>query len=71
MILSNKQREKIIELFPDESQRLFALPDVNMLLQFLDEVVYSLLDENDDPTDESRIVECLRDEIHWDNVHID
>ena len=69
MILSDEQKRKIRELFPEECSRLLSLEDVNELLDFLDEEIFALLDDDYEPTDASCLVERLRDEIHWDNAH--
>lgn len=69
MILSPEQREKIIALFPDDCDRLLNLDNLNDMIDFLDDEIFGLLDENYEPTDASILVERLRDEIYWDNTH--
>lgn len=69
MQLTDEHMAKIRELFPDDADRLLAFEDVNQLLDFLDLKTYLLLDDRDEPTDESRVVERLRDNIYWYNTH--
>lgn len=69
MILSDQQIRDIRRLLPDSAEIILQTNDVNNVLEALDELCYSLLDEEQEPTDESREVERLLDTIHWDNTH--
>lgn len=69
MRLSQEQREQLMSELPNEAERLIAADDVNDILDALDDLYLDLLDENQEPTEDSRRVERLRDTIHWDNYH--
>lgn len=69
MIITQAQAKEIHRLFPDSADALLASNDVNDILDALDDLYLDLLDEDQEPTDESREVEHLRDHIHWSNTH--
>ncbi len=69
MIITQEQSKRIRQLFPDRADALLVSDDVNDILDALDDLYLDLLDEDQEPTDESREVEHLRDHIHWNNTH--
>lgn len=71
MKLSQEQREQLRSELPNEAEKLIAANNVNDILDALDDLYLDLLDENQEPTEDSRRVERLRDAIHWDNYHKD
>ena len=71
MKMSKAQKEKLLAELPLEAENLIAAGDVDAILDALDDLYLDLLDENQEPTTDSRRVERLRDEIHWDNYHKD
>lgn len=71
MIITEQQAQLLKRLLPDEADELLAADDAMAILDVLDELYITLLDDNYEPTDASRECERLRDHIHWNNFHVD
>ena len=71
MIITEQQAQLLKRLLPGEADELLAADDAMAILDVLDELYITLLDDNDEPTDASRECERLRDHIHWNNFHVD
>lgn len=69
MKLSQEQCERLMIELPEIAESLIANNCVNDILDALDDLYLDLLDENQEQTEDSRRVESLRDEIHWDHYH--
>ena len=69
MHLTDIQIKELEEFFPDTYTQFIEDGDVDALLDALDDLYLSLLDEEYEPTVASRKCERLRDEIHWNHYH--
>ena len=69
LLISQRQIKKLYEILPDKAAMLITGNDINSIIDELDDLVISLFDENDEPTDESRIVERFMDDLIWQNFH--
>lgn len=64
--LTSREEHRLRELLPDQADMLIQAENI---VYELDGIVYSLLDKNQEPTDESRAVERLMDDINWRLFH--
>lgn len=69
MNITEQQAQALKHILPEEADALLATDDTMRILDALDDLYITLLDDNDEQTDESRECERLRDQIHWDNFH--
>lgn len=68
-VITDEQYKKLLEILPEEADRLVSDGDLNQLLAALHDEIAALFDEDDEPTEESNRVEDLLDEIYWQNAH--
>lgn len=68
-VITDEQYKKLLEILPEEADRLVSDGDLNQLLAALHDEITALFDEDDEPTEESNRAEALMDEIYWQNVH--
>lgn len=68
LYLTATEEVRLRELLPEEADRLITSNDI---IGELDSIVVSLFDDNDEPTDNSRKVERLMDDINWRLFHPD
>ena len=66
MNITEQQAQALKHILPEEADTLLAADDTMRILDALDDLYITLLDDNDEQTDESQ---RLRDQIHWDNFH--
>ena len=66
MNITEQQAQALKHILPEEADTLLAADDTMRILDALDDLYITLLDDNDEQTDEC---ERLRDQIHWDNFH--
>lgn len=69
MHLTDLQKNTLKQLLPDDFDQLIQADDVSAILDALDNLYPSLLDEDYEQTKLSLKCEKLRDEIHWDHFH--
>lgn len=69
MVITEQQIRLLRRLLHDEADALLASNDAMKILDALDELYITLLDEEFEPTEASRECERLRDQIHWGNFH--
>lgn len=69
--ITNEQKERLRLYLPEEAESLIAGEDINPIIDKLDDLVLSFLDENDEPTQKSREIEKFMDELTWKNIHTD
>ena len=68
MLISEKQKEKLWELLPEQAEELISDGDLDSIVT---ELLFLTMEysDNDEPTQESRDVERLMDDLLWQNNH--
>lgn len=68
MLISEKQKEELWELLPEQAEELISTGDLDSIVT---ELLFLTMEysDNDEPTQESRDVERLMDDLLWQNNH--
>lgn len=68
MLISEKQKEELWELLPEQAEELISNGDLDSIVT---ELLFLTMEysDNDEPTQESRDVERLMDDLLWQNNH--
>lgn len=69
LLITKRQKDRLKEYLPELADTLIAGNEINPIIDELDDLVISLLDENCEPTAESRVVERFMDDLIWQNLH--
>lgn len=68
MLISEKQKEKLFEFLPNQAETLIRNGDLDSIVTELMFLTMEVFD-NDEPTEKSREIERLMDDLLWQNNH--
>lgn len=68
MNITEAQKLELRKLLPNVADSLIASGNINDILDELHDASVDAFDGDDEPTDESRRIERLLDDIYWQNT---